>query len=170
MATAGNSTRRPFQIKRFETLTLQSQELLLAAQQALEGRSYSPYSGFIVAAAVRVRGGQIVTGTNVENAAFGSSICAERSALTTVHNQGVGDQCVAIAVVARAKEGPTTRVTAPCGECRQVIAEYAYRSGTRERFCVLLATTALDKVVVTTLGLLLPLAFTPEDLLVDDEE
>lgn len=164
MATAGNGTRRVFRTVKFERLPAEDRELLIAAQQKLDA-PYNPYSGFSVAASVRTSGGDVIAGTNIENAAYSTGICAERSTLSTAHNLGFGDQCVAIAVVARSGGQPTTKVTAPCGECRQAIVEYAHRSGVREGFRVLMATTNLDKVVIATIGDLLPLAFTPDDLL-----
>ncbi|TSC56157.1 MAG: cytidine deaminase [Parcubacteria group bacterium Greene0714_21] len=160
-----NGNARGFRYTEFPEVDPQIQRLLREAQQKLDS-PYNPNSGFSVAAAVLTSDGQIVVGTNIENAAYGSSICAERTALSTAHNLGVGDQCVAIAIVARGKEGhPTPGVTAPCGECRQVISEYGWRSGVGEGFRVYLATTDLQRVLPTTIGILLPLAFGPEDLL-----
>lgn len=170
MATGNGAAKtRGFSAIRFERLPAEDQELLKAAQGRL-GDPHNPYSHFSVAAAVRTRSGKIITGTNVENAAYSAATCAERTTLLTAHNEGSGADCISIAIVARAKEGPTTKVTGPCGECRQVIMEAAHRSGVKNDFRVLLATTNLDKVVVTSIGFLLPLAFTPDDLLLDVPE
>ncbi|MDP2637235.1 MAG: cytidine deaminase [bacterium] len=164
-----NRPKFSFRNVKFEDLSTRNRNLLLEAKRALD-QSYNVYSHFHVAAALgiddspAVGAPNVITGTNVENAAYGSAICAERSALLTAHNRGVGDRCVAIAIIARAGDQETAEVTGPCGECRQVIMEAAFRSGVKESFRVILATTSLAKIVVTTIGSLLPFAFTPADL------
>lgn len=153
----------------FEELSEEEQKLLQAARKTMK-RAHNPYSRFYVGAAVSANG-KVVTGANVENAAYGESICAERSALVGANALGYGDRCKAIAVVARGRDSPTTKITAPCGSCRQMINEFAQRSGVDEDFKIILSTTRFDKVVVTTIGELLPLAFGPRDLdLIPEEE
>jgi cytidine deaminase len=147
----------------YDALNSSHQQLLRAAREALE-LAYNPYSRFFVGASVLTNAGEIVTGSNVENAAYGPSICAERCALMRANAQGLGDQLVAIAVVARRGDFPTTSATAPCGTCRQVIFEFASRSHVEEEFRIILASTNFEKVIVTTIGKLLPLAFGPKDL------
>lgn len=102
----------------------QQSELLAAAQQAAQ-QAYAPYSGFRVGAALLLEGGDMVTAANVENASYGLSICAERSAV----------------VRAIAQHGPTLRIQAvavtnlnnapssPCGACRQVLSEFMPPNG-----------------------------------------
>jgi len=95
------------------------ENLLEEARQAAL-HSYSPYSGFRVGAALQLTNGQIVTGTNVENASYGLTICAERSALARAISQfgpGIRIEAVAAANLNHAP-GP------PCGACRQVLAEF----------------------------------------------
>lgn len=147
----------------FSGLSPRIQRLLRAAKDALEA-SHSPYSGFRVGAAVLTKTGRTIAGANVENAAYGEGVCAERSALLRANAQGVGGECVAIAVVARKGDEPTETVTAPCGACRQVMQEFAVRSGVGGSFEIVLATTNFEKVEVFTLEELLPHAFGPEDL------
>lgn len=147
----------------YHDLGSSDQQLLGAAKQALE-LAYNPYSHFFVGAAVLTEVGKVITGSNVENAAYGPSICAERSALMRTNAEGLGSTCVAIAVVARNGDSPTGAITAPCGVCRQVIYEFSYRSGVDEEFKMILATTNFEEVVVTNIGKLLPLAFGPKDL------
>ncbi len=122
---------------------------LVAAACAARQRSYSPYSHFRVGAALRCPDGHIVTGTNVENASFGLSICAERAAIARAVAEG-RREFVAIAVCA---DG--VRPTPPCGACRQVLLELA------PDLEVLLAGQAgpAGDVVATTIGELLPAAF-----------
>ncbi len=147
----------------FEGLSEKEKEMLKAARKVLE-RSYAPYSNFYVGAAVLTRDGNIITGTNYESASYGNSICAERSALLRANNQGHGDKCVAIAVVAKNRDSPTADITAPCGSCRQLIFEAAQRSGEGKNFKIIMATTNFEKIEVSTIGRLLPMAFGPDDL------
>jgi cytidine deaminase len=93
-------------------------DLFEAAMEARQ-RAYAPYSGFRVGAAVRDADGQVVGGCNVENASYGLSNCAERTALFRLVAEG-GGKAVEMAVVA---EGDG--VVTPCGACRQVIMELA---------------------------------------------
>lgn len=96
---------------------MSSEELLQHAIRARE-RAYAPYSNFRVGAAVDVGEGTVVIGCNVENASYGLSICAERVALTSAIAQGYRTiRAIAIA-------GPQDVATAPCGACRQFIAEF----------------------------------------------
>ena len=84
-------------------------------------RSYSPYSGFKVGAALLLSDGQVVTGTNVENVSFGLTICAERSALVkAVSEFGPGIRIAAVAVA-----NLNDAASPPCGACRQMLAEFA---------------------------------------------
>ena len=95
-------------------------DLLKAAMKAAE-RSYSPYSGFKVGAALRLANGLVVTGTNVENVSFGLTICAERAALVrAVSEHGPGIRIVAVAVA-----NLNGAASPPCGACRQMLAEFA---------------------------------------------
>ncbi len=92
-------------------------DLLEAARQARE-QSYSPYSKFRVGAALLCDDGTMITGANVENASFGLSICAERSAVVRAVAEG-RRSFKAIAICADGK-----RPTPPCGACRQVLLEF----------------------------------------------
>jgi homotetrameric cytidine deaminase len=94
-------------------------DLLKDARDAAE-RSYSPYSGFKVGAALRLANGLVVTGTNVENVSFGLTICAERAALVRAvseYGPGIRIQAIAVANLNRA-------ASPPCGACRQMLAEF----------------------------------------------
>jgi homotetrameric cytidine deaminase len=93
--------------------------LLEQARQAAE-RSYSPYSGFRVGAALRLTNGEIVTGTNVENISYGLTICAERSALARAVSQFGPEFRIEAAAVANLNNAASP----PCGACRQVLAEF----------------------------------------------
>ncbi|MCL6452142.1 MAG: pyrimidine-nucleoside phosphorylase [Alicyclobacillus sp.] len=94
---------------------------LLAAAQAAMVHAYVPYSGFAVGAALRLSNGEIITGANIENASYGLTNCAERTALFRKRMQVPEDVAiVAVAVVADSSDGPVS----PCGACRQVLAEF----------------------------------------------
>lgn len=94
-------------------------ELAELAYAMLE-RSYCPYSHFPVGAALLCADGSVFTGCNVENAAYGSCICAERTALVKAVSEGHRDDFVKLAVVGRSAD-PCW----PCGSCRQMLYEFA---------------------------------------------
>jgi cytidine deaminase len=122
-------------------------ELLEAARTASRS-AYCPYSQFRVGAAVR-SGGRIFTGANVENASYGLTICAERTAAFAAVLAGAGPiEAVAVACVdAPADSDPTGLM--PCGACRQVLAEFAGPD----------TPVVVDRAGTFTLAELLPLAF-----------
>jgi cytidine deaminase len=127
---------------------ISDQDLVARAVEA-RARAYAPYSRYPVGAALLAKSGRVFAGCNVENASYSLTICAERAAIA----QAVcaGERAFeAIAVV-------TANGGAPCGPCRQVLAEFGL--DTR----VLIATP--DRLLAeTTVGELLPRAFTPRDL------
>jgi len=94
-------------------------ELADLAYSMLE-RSYVPYSKFPVGAALLCADGTVFTGCNIENAAYGSTICAERTALVKAVSEGHRDDFVKLAVV-----GESTDYCWPCGSCRQMLYEFA---------------------------------------------
>lgn len=148
----------------FKSLSKREQKLVKAAKRAREN-AYAPYSRFKVGAAILTEDGKRIAGANYESAAYGDSICAERVALTRANSQGYGNKCIAIAVVVTGnKDSPNSRVSAPCGSCRQLILEAAQRSGIGKDFEIIMATIPLDGVEVSDIGRLLPHAFGPEDL------
>jgi len=144
----------------YENLSEDYQRLLNEAEKVMD-RAYNPYSGFSVGAALLTKNGKIITGANVENAAYGSSICAERAAILRANAEGYREFC-AIAVIAKGKDSDTTGITAPCGECRQVLNEFSQVSECD--FDVILSTTKKDKIAIFKLSQLLSLPFGPKDL------
>ena len=102
--------------------------LLDNAVRATAG-SYAPYSNFNVGAAVLMGNGVVVTGSNQENAASPSGLCAERVALFSAHHQYPSDSVDAIAIVAKRNGNITEELTYPCAACIQVMVESQKRSG-----------------------------------------
>jgi cytidine deaminase len=99
-------------------------DALLEAAREASRSAYCPYSNFHVGAAV-LAGGRIFTGANIENASYGLTICAERTAAFAAVLAGVGRiEAVAVACV-DAPEGSGPEGLMPCGACRQVLAEFA---------------------------------------------
>ena len=127
--------------------------LLQAAKEA-RLRAYAPYSHFPVGAAVQTAGGKIYTGCNIENASYGLTNCAERTAIFAAVAAGE-QELQAIAVIAN-----TPEPTAPCGACRQVMAEFGIQT-------VIMANTKGDTHVMS-LKDLLPYSFIKSDAAGDD--
>ncbi|MDO5765229.1 MAG: cytidine deaminase [Elusimicrobiales bacterium] len=102
-------------------LTKEEQEKLLDAAQQARENSYSPYSKFKVGAAVLTADGSIFTGTNIENASYGLTVCAERNAIFAA--VGAGKRKVrALALITQ--KLPGLDFNSPCGACRQVMSEF----------------------------------------------
>ena len=130
-------------------------ELYFEAVKAMDN-SYSPYSSCKVGAALLTKGGKLFTGTNIENAAFGPTVCAERVAIFKAVSEGERD-FLKIAV-AGGKNGEINGIFAPCGVCRQVLREFC-----NDDFEILLGETK-DEFKKVTLKDLLPLSFSPENV------
>ncbi|NMM65168.1 cytidine deaminase [Clostridium sp. P21] len=123
--------------------------------KALQGRenAYTPYSNFKVGAAVLTEDGKIYTGCNIENASYGATNCAERTAIFKAVSEG-HRTIKAIAIV-----GIEDDYTYPCGICRQVIAEFG-----SEDVKIILGKRNESDYIVKTLEEILPGAFTKKDL------
>ena len=104
-------------------------DALIAAARAAAARAYAPYSRFHVGAALGFAGGEVVTGTNVENASYGLSLCAETVAVSKAMGDGMRGGLLAVAVVGGLEGKPGPAIT-PCGRCRQVLTELAQLGGT----------------------------------------
>ena len=98
-------------------------ELVQAARDA-QKTSYAPYSGFNVGAAVRLEDGTIVKGSNQENSAYPSGLCAERTAMFAASAAHPGKAMVSLAIVGGFARKIDDKPCSPCGACRQVMAEY----------------------------------------------
>ncbi len=114
----------------FDELSHEQKKLVAAARQTTY-RSYSPYSKFSVGAAIELSNGEIITGANQENAAYPSSLCAERTAAYYAHASFPDASFKTIAIAARGTDGkPLDSPISPCGACRQALLEYETLAGT----------------------------------------
>ncbi|MCQ2147954.1 MAG: cytidine deaminase [Bacteroidales bacterium] len=111
-----------------EEMDAVDQELVAAAIEASKS-SYAPYSHFNVGAAVRLEDGTIVKGSNQENAAYPSGICAERTAMFAAGAMYPDKAMVSLACVAGPDGTITDEPGTPCGACRQVMAQYQHKGG-----------------------------------------
>ena len=115
--------------KVFEDQTQLPDNIQSLVQQAIEIRkkAYAPYSHFRVGAAIALDNGKIVLGSNQENAAYPSGLCAERVAIYQAGAIYPDAKIVAIAISAASDSNPTLTPIPPCGSCRQSIAEYEFK-------------------------------------------
>ncbi len=131
---------------------MENRDLVKLAIEARE-KAYVPYSNFAVGAAVEMEDGKIFTGCNIENASYGATNCAERTAIFKAVSEGY-KMIKKIAVI-----GDMSTYTAPCGICRQVIAEFA------DKDTIIIVIKNESDYLIKTLEDILPGAFTKEDLL-----
>jgi cytidine deaminase len=135
---------------------------LLAKARMITDSAYAPYSGFFVGAAALMLNGQILTGTNQENASYPVGICAERVLLSTASSlfPDMGIQTLAISY--RNSRGNSDKPVSPCGICRQSLSEFEIRTGHTIR--LLLAGQEGKIIEVMQAADLLPLRFSGKDL------
>ncbi len=132
------------------------QIIVEAARKASEN-AYAPYSHFHVGAAVLLADGTVVTGSNQENAAYPSGLCAERVALFAASSAHPNTPICALAIAAKDDKGLITeRPVSPCGSCRQVLLECQQRSGNRIKVVMV---GSHKVIVVDDAAELLPLSF-----------
>ena len=146
----------PIKVYAYDELNTEERKLTESALEATL-RSYAPYSNFHVGAAVLLENGVIVTGTNQENVAYPSGLCAERTALFYANSQYPDVPVKALAIVARVADGVAKRdIISPCGACRQVMVETEKRFGKPMR---VLLCGAEEVYVAESASSLLPLSF-----------
>ncbi len=134
---------------------------LTEAALAVAKDAYAPYSKFKVGAAILLENGEVVCGSNQENAAYPSGLCAERVALFYAGSQ-FPDVAVKTMVIVSVKDGElVSRIVAPCGACRQVINETSHR---HKKHFSLLMVGKKGVLKVDNANDLLPLSFGPDDL------
>lgn len=138
-----------------DELSAADRALMEAAMKATE-RSYAPYSHFSVGAAAQLADGTVVTGTNQENAAYPSGLCAERTTLFYANSQYPGQAVVTLAIAARTEKDFIDMPIPPCGSCRQVILETEKRYNQPVRILLYGKKCIYE---VRSIGDLLPLSF-----------
>ncbi|MBR5336148.1 MAG: cytidine deaminase [Bacteroidaceae bacterium] len=141
---------------RYEELSSDDRTLVDAAREAA-ARSYAPYSGFSVGAAVRLANGEVVTGNNQENAAYPSGLCAERTTLFWANAQYPDAAVEAMAIAARNANGELPVPISPCGACRQVMLEVEKRYNRAMR--IILYGARENYIIEDGIKALLPLCF-----------
>lgn len=141
-------------------LSAEEQQLTAAALAASQ-KAYAPYSQFKVGAAILLDNGEIVTGSNQENAAYPSGLCAERVALFWAGSQFPESAVKTMVIVSVKGQELVSRIVAPCGACRQVINETSHRH--KKHFSLLLVGKE-GILKVDNANDLLPLSFGPDDL------
>lgn len=142
------------------------QKALVEAEKVLEN-AYEPIFNFRVGACLISANNELVSGTNFANTAYGSSICAERAAVLRANSMGI-KKIKTIVIIARNGSKSTNEVTAPCGDCRQFLNEVSDLSDCDLK--MILSTTLKDKIVLTSIKELLPLAFGPKNLIIDSQK
>ena len=142
---------------------LPDRDELIAAAQGAALQAYAPYSRFHVGAALAFADGSVVTGSNVENASYGLTLCAETVAAARAMNEGRRGGLIAVAIVggsAASDAGAAQSPVTPCGRCRQVLAELAGLDGADP----MVWCGGSEQVLELRLSALLPYAFGPDNL------
>ena len=145
-----------------EELSEQDLTLLQAARKACD-KAYAPYSNFWVGAAVQLASGEVVTGSNQENAAYPSGMCAERSAIYWVGANYPNELIETIAVSAKHANASEFIAITPCGACRQALSEYENKQEKKIR--VMLEGPNGQIWIVPSVESLLPLKFSDDSLI-----
>ena len=138
-------------------LSPEEQSLIINAKNSFEN-AYAPYSGFLVGVSILLENGEVINGSNQENVAYPSGLCAERVALFYAGSQYPQIAIKTIAVSALSKTFDITDVVSPCGACRQVMAEYQQKQNSEIR--ILLHSPNDDVLIANSVEDLLPFMFT----------
>lgn len=144
-----------------EELSDSDRFLIQKAKKAAEN-AYAPYSEFLVGAAILLENGIVVIGNNQENAAFPSGMCAERIAVFSVASQYPDIAITTIAITAFSKKYTVNHPIAPCGSCRQVIAEVEKRQNKSIRMLL----SGQEGKIIEIMGIetILPFMFSSDEL------
>ena len=142
--------------KHWNELASEDQTLVSKAYEICEN-AYAPYSKFHVGAAVRLASGEVVMGSNQENVAYPSGLCAERVALFYVGANFPNQKVETICIVAKGDLLPKEKILSPCGACRQVMLETEMRQ--KKAYRVILVSQNGVTILFNSAEDLLPLAF-----------
>ena len=135
---------------------------LLKMAREVSENAYAPYSNFQVGAAAILANGQVVTGTNQENASYPVGICSERVLLSTVSSLFPEMAISTLAISYNNKNGNSNKPISPCGMCRQALVEYQVR--TKKSIRIILSGMEGEVFIINDAAQLLPLSFGGIDL------
>ena len=145
----------------YEECTEIEKKLIDAAKHATSN-AYAPYSHFSVGASLLLENGKIITGSNQENAAYPSGLCAERTAVFYANAQYPDQKIEAMAVAAFYNGEFTNDIISPCGSCRQVLLEVESRFDSHVK--IMLFNSPNEVYVAESMSSLMPLSFTKKAL------
>ena len=148
-------------LKSSDELSKDDQDLLEKARAATSD-AYAPYSNFNVSAVAKMKSGEIVKGTNQENAAYPVGICAERVLLSTISSLYPNTSVETMAISYDNKNGASSHPISPCGTCRQALVEYEGRTG--QPIKLIMSGQEGEVIVLETAKRLLPFSFSVEDM------
>ncbi|MFN2457979.1 MAG: cytidine deaminase [Chitinophagaceae bacterium] len=138
------------------------QQWLLREAQTATKQAYAPYSNFKVGAVAKLNNGEVVVGSNQENASFPVGLCAERVLLASISSLYPAVPVETIAISYNSDKHPGNYPVAPCGICRQTLLEFEKRVG--QPVQLILGGKTGPVYIIDGISNLLPLAFTSEDL------
>ena len=147
------------ELKHFNDNTVFSEIEKILIEKAYEAtyNSFAPYSKFYVGCGILLENGEIITGSNQENAAFPSGLCAERVAINTHAHSGNKSKIIALAVTARSEHFQIPKLLSPCGGCLQVMSEMVKRQ--EKDFKIIAFTQQHGYYVTESIGSFLPFGF-----------
>jgi cytidine deaminase len=151
-----NLTIQFYEFESWKSLSDSDRELVEKAYQ-ISRNAYAPYSEFHVGASIRMDNGEVLTGSNQENIAYPSGLCAERVVLFFAGSQFPNTKIETICVVAKGDLLPFDKILSPCGACRQVMLETEIRQASPMR--VILVSQNEKTLVFKNVRDLLPFAF-----------
>lgn len=140
----------------------EEQKSLLDHARSFLLNSYSPYSGFKVSASLLLENSKIVNGTNQENMAYPSGLCAERVAVFSAKSNFPNQRILKIAITASSEKVDTDHPITPCGACRQVLLEYELNQ--KEPIELILCGSSGEVILIDQIKELLPLYFFEKQL------
>ena len=152
---------RYYELENMESLPSDEQELIRVSREMCS-QAYAPYSAFYVGAAVLLENGSVVKGSNQENGAYPSGLCAERVAAFAASAMFPGMPMQKMAISARSNRIKIESPVSPCGACRQVLLEYELAQ--RQPMKILLSTEKGSIIIIEKIQDLLPLAFSGNGL------
>ena len=133
-----------FILAHLSELSAQEQQLVANAKSAFK-TAYAPYSGFLVGASVLLENGEVINGSNQENVAYPSGLCAERVALFYAGAKFPDVKINTVAISVLSKNFEVKDVISPCGACRQVMAEY---EGKQDKSIKVILHSPTDEILI----------------------